>query len=65
MGPSLVTDYDHADTDVAELCAKARELLGTSGPFRVRVLLDMTLIELASEAAERVSSLRSDSPVES
>jgi hypothetical protein len=65
MGSPLDTDADNTDRDVVDLCTRAREVLGATGSFRVRVLLDMTLIELAREAAVRVTALRSDSQDES
>ncbi|TXN23732.1 MULTISPECIES: hypothetical protein [Methylobacterium] len=58
-------DRDDTDHDTEALCSQARELLGTAASFRVRVLLDMILIELARDAATRISAPRSDSPDES
>ncbi|MET0257447.1 MAG: hypothetical protein ABW179_02605 [Methylobacterium sp.] len=61
----MAEDADPPDRDLVDLCVQARERIGTAGSFRVRVLLDMVLIELAREAAAAVSSPRSDSQVES
>ncbi|GEO99237.1 hypothetical protein GCM10007887_28470 [Methylobacterium haplocladii] len=36
---------------VIELCREARERLQPNAPFRLRVLLDMTLLELGKELA--------------
>ncbi|GEO99040.1 hypothetical protein GCM10007887_16260 [Methylobacterium haplocladii] len=58
----MTENADAAGPDAAELCAQAREVLGTEGSFRVRVLLDMVLIELARETVASVSPPRSDSP---
>lgn len=62
---SLDADRDGTDHDTEALCIRAREILGTAASFRVRVLLDMVLIELARDAAARISFPRSDSPDES
>lgn len=50
-------DCDRA-FEIAELCLRARAALGSEGTFKLRVLLDMVLIELGgSYVATETSTL--------
>ncbi|MRI54340.1 hypothetical protein D8770_10290 [Methylobacterium sp. DB1607] len=62
----MPADNPHATAEVAALCAAARAKLPASGFRRLRVLLDMLLIDLGHAAAPPEGSapdLRSDAAV--